>query len=125
MANATERVTVTSIALAHKRSADAIAAESKRNKTHGAYVTGKVVLAQLVPVLNVLLWFSGELLNGNGHPAYMCASQKKQPAEVTLTLHRCGFSSGRYMQILQHKPNSRQRLHALWCRGSGYESDMA
>ena len=104
MANATD-VTASSIALVWKHSAGATAAESKRNKTHSAYVTGKIVLAQLIPVLNVLLWVFGELLNGNRHPADMCASLKKQPAERKLALYRNRISGGHYIQFLQHKPN--------------------
>ena len=50
------------------------AAETKMKKTHSAYVARKVVFAQLIPVLNVLLWFSEELLNGDSHPADRCAA---------------------------------------------------
>lgn len=53
-----------------------LAAEARRSKTHSAYVTGKVVLAQLIPVLNVLLWVLVELLNWDGHPADTCVLQQ-------------------------------------------------
>jgi len=37
--------------------------------THRARISGKVILAQLVPVLNLLLWFLGEPVEGNCAPA--------------------------------------------------------
>lgn len=50
------------------------------SKTHSAYVTGKVILAQLIPVLNVLLWVLEELLNRDGHPADTCVLQQQAVA---------------------------------------------
>ena len=87
-----------------------LAAETNRKKTHGAYVTGKVVLAQLIPVLNVLLWVFVELLNGDGHPADTGASRRGSQLSSNWHLSEMtGMSSGPWMNILQ--PAS---LSALW-----------
>lgn len=46
-----------------------LAAGGERNSAYSADVAGEVVPAQLIPVLNVLLWLSEETLNGDGNPA--------------------------------------------------------
>ena len=46
-----------------------MAAVEQEEKAYSAYVTRKIVFAQLIPVLNVLLWVLGKLLNWDGHPA--------------------------------------------------------
>lgn len=53
-----------------------LAARARRSKTHSANVAGKIVLAQLIPVLDVLLWVLEELLYRDGHPADTCVLQQ-------------------------------------------------
>ena len=54
-----------------------LAADGERSRAYSANVTSEVIPAQLIPVLNVLLWLPEEALNGDGNPADMGTLQGK------------------------------------------------